>query len=311
MAKWKIFLRSKVFGNDYGPGPIAGDHEIGRRWIFQNENFNNFIKLGGVDLSKDITFVVSQEDVEVIFAVWGDGKDVLGEGHPHAYDNKWNEPYKGRSKGFYVGYVAPKGTPLPSAADIEKMRPLIREDLERMFASAVAAGKDGQSTEVFTRVLPSSPPNGPSVWDKTVAAMNSGTASPGVLEWEQGKESKFTAFEVLGPPPMAEPAARAYGHSAEPPGKKGAKQNTLEKCIIRAGKLPTGTKIAAGIGVLGLAGYAVYAMVPRDGSKKSYDQISKIGRRTEGPANKGLTMAWADRILQEKNNPGQNEVDRL
>ena len=313
MAEWQIFLRSKVFGDDYGSKPIAGNIDCFNRWVVNHSDINEFVKLGKPNLARDITFLAAEKDSEVLLGVWGRGEYVLGEQHPHSWDNKLNVANKGRGKGFYLGYVAPKGTPLPSAADIEQMRFLIREDLERMFNSAVAAGEYGQSREVFTRVLPSSPPSGSSVWDKTVAAMNGGTAGAGVLEWEQGKESKFTPLEALAlkAPPPFERAAGSYEHSAEVLGKKGAGQNTAKKCIIGLKKLRPSTKIAAGIAIIGAGGYVVNLMMAKDGSKEKSEPILRTGKiKTEDLESNAPATTWTGQLAAKTHRLRQSDLER-
>lgn len=311
MTEWQIFLRSKVFGDDYGSKPIAGNIDCFNRWVVDHSDVNEFVKLGKPNVASDITFLAAEKDSEVLLGVWGRGEYVLGEQHPHSWDNKLNVANKGRGKGFYLGYVAPKGTPLPSAADIEQMRSLIREDLERMFNSAVAAGEYGQSTEVFTRVLPSSPPSGSSVWDRTVAAMNGGTAGAGVLEWEQGKESKFTSLGALKAPPLFERAARSYEHSAEVLAKKGAGQNTANQCIIGIKKLRPSTKIAAGVAIIGAAGYVVNLMIAKDGLKENSEVISKTGRKKTSDLGNNLPeKTWVRQMVAKVHRPRQSDVER-
>lgn len=102
----------------------------------------------------------------------GDIRTVLGENHPHAYEQAIRQgiPKKGRAISFVHGYFAPKGEKIPDLEELIARQP---KDLEEILRRA----NNGEDKIIADKVKFITPRKAGTDWDKIATEFENGTHS--------------------------------------------------------------------------------------------------------------------------------------
>ena len=231
---YNAFLYSKIRGREYES--LAGLVDSIKYWLYRNGIFSEYCR-EQIQSHRDnnaSVYVMAERGEEQIIGIVGKPSRYFGKEHPLAWDRYKGETQGGRPRPFFLGYVAPKGTPVPSLADLEHMPDLIQVDLEQMFAEAERVYPYYEKGRTFERVLPCSNTYSNNVWDIAAQKLNRGESLGGMVQFIEGKESLFTPIT----PPIVDSIAQDVSAAACNVGKTVPEflERLMQKCpeVVRA-----------------------------------------------------------------------------
>ncbi len=196
-GEWSVFLHSKIRGRDYEN--IAGLIQAAEKWVYRYKEFFGILagRIQRLTPHSRFAFVLAEHGNELMLGVYGPVGSVLGENHPQAWDRADGTTHGGRVKPFFLGYTAPKGTSVPSSADLKNLDETLRADLERLFEEAERICPSWKNSKPFVTNLASSEATSENMWDGAVRTLQAGRALNGLVTFRDG-ESEFT--KISEPP---------------------------------------------------------------------------------------------------------------
>lgn len=215
MSTWQLYLRSKIFGQEYDniAGAIGEAERVYRSFYYENVAR----KLEMMSRDNDLRFVVTETSEGPLIGAYGLVGAVLGPDHLQAWDRKRGKTSGGRKKPFFLGFTAPKGTPPPTSVDLDAIRAKLPSTLLEMFAEAEKNSPYFKRSRSFTMELPASTPIVGNAWDETVQAIRDGRSTlgkamhyhcnSGAVSVEEVKARTSILAEEPAIPPQAESTA--------------------------------------------------------------------------------------------------------
>lgn len=259
---WDVFLHSKIRGREYES--IAGAIPVADNWICRNDNFLRVVArcIERTTPDSPVSYLLAENGDDVILGACGSVAAVLGEDHPQAWDRREGATRGGRVKPFFLGYTAPKGTPVPSAADLEGLTSTLKTDLERLFEEAERICPVWTESKHFVTNLASSPAMSDSAWDHAVRKLNSEHALDGVVTFCDGKSElvPFPRLAVETPPKEGVKVVEEI-EATEQPAKRWLSRMMDEPWMGKKGLL-----FGVGAVALGTAAYGGWRALHKDAS---------------------------------------------